>query len=289
MAKTRKWYVLCLVLFVGMICSNNQSPFSSILHHHFISNNFISGSMLSSSYATTTILNTLEDEKKEEKKSKTEPSTNVAPDHRSEVPMVEELVKARRSYQESMMKLYLHYKKTNDNERMKWVEEELKQFHRIVKHAYLLELDVPIQSLQPKDNIKEANEMFRQAISYKDRGFGTDYIDNQRRAEIILQRILDQYPQSDKIGEVAYQLGDIYEHYRPTPQYKRAAAYFERSFQWNKSGSNDARLRAATLYDRRLNDKPKAKELYNSVIDNDINSARVEEAKRRLGELTGRR
>ena len=113
------------------------------------------------------------------------------------------------------------------------------------------------------------------------------FIDNQRRAEILLQAILERHPDSDKIAEAAYHLGDIYEHYRPRPQFERAAAYYERSFQWNKASATDARLRAAHIYDYNLRMLDRAKELYRGVMNHDTNPERVAEAEKRLTELSG--
>lgn len=208
---------------------------------------------------------------------------------KNDIEMVERLIAARKQYQSSLEQLRIFYDRTNDMERKKWAEDELIQFHRITKHAYMLELDVPIPTLQPKENIPEANDLFRRAMTYKDRGFGSDYLDNQRRTEILLQTLLDKYPQSDKIGEVAYQLGDVYEAYRPTPQYRRAAAYYERSFQWNRTGQSDARLRAARIYDKQLMERSRAIEMYKDVISHDTDPSRLREAERRLAELTGKR
>ena len=42
-------------------------------------------------------------------------------------------------------------------ERARWAEEELRQFHRMSKQAYRLELDVPPPTLEAKQNIPEAN------------------------------------------------------------------------------------------------------------------------------------
>jgi hypothetical protein len=203
--------------------------------------------------------------------------------------MVERLIAARKEYQQTLIAMYELYAKGGDKERAKWVEEELKAFHLIPKPSYRLDIqDVPPAGLEPKTNIKEANELFRDAMEYKDRGFGTDYQLNQRRAELRLQEILSKYPTSDKIAEVAYQLGDVYES-RAYRQYARSAAYFERSHQWKKGTQNDSLMRAARLYDRYLNEKPKAIEMYRDVIAHDTDAARIKEAERRLADLTGSR
>lgn len=207
-----------------------------------------------------------------------------------EVELVEAVIKARKDYWASLDKLRQHYLATNEVERARWVEDELKSYHRMMKYSYRLDVkDVPPPTLQPKQNLIEANNLFRRAVEYMNKGTGDEAIDNQRRAEILFQAILEKYPESDKIAEAAYHLGELYEAYKPRPQYERAAAYYERSFQWNKASATDARLRAAKIYDRQLKMQDKAKELYKAVMNHDTNPARVEEAEQRLKELSAPR
>jgi TolA-binding protein len=223
----------------------------------------------------------------------TAPTSNPSPkgatsEPAGEVELVESVLKARKDYWVALDKLRQHYVATNDIEKAKWAEEELKSYHRMMKYSYRLDVkDVPPPTLQPKQNVAEANNLFRRAIEYKGRGAGDELVDNQRRAEILLQAILEKHPESDKIAEAAYHLGDIYEHYRPHPQFERAAAYYERSFQWNKASATDARLRAARIYDYNLHMMDRAKELYRGVMNHDSNPERVAEAERRLTELSG--
>lgn len=206
----------------------------------------------------------------------------------SDIQLVEKLLVARRNYQQVLEQLRLHYLKTQDLERAKWAEEELKQYHRIPKHAFRLELDVPPPNLIGNTNVPEANRLLMAATSYKDKGWGTDYVDNQRRAEILLQKMLTEYPQSDKISDAAYHLGDIYES-KAYKQYRRAVAYYERCYQWNPKTQLDARLRAARVYDRNLADRGKAIELYREVTTHDTDTRRVQEATKRLADLAGTR
>jgi TolA-binding protein len=125
-------------------------------------------------------------------------------------------------------------------------------------------------------------------MTYKDKGWGNDYIDNQRRAEILFQQLLTNYPQCDKIDDAAYQLGEIYES-RAYKQYRRAAHYYERCFQWNPNTQFDARLRAARIYDRILGERSEALRLYREVATHEIDPKRVQEAQKRLSELSAGR
>ncbi len=201
---------------------------------------------------------------------------------------VERVLAARKEYQASLVALYQYYEKSGDRGRMKWVEEELKTYHMMSKPSYRLDIsDVPPATLEAKTNIKEANTLYVEAMKYKDKGTGTDYTLNQRRAEILLQEILQKHPTSDKIADVGYQLGDLYES-KAFKQYDRAAAYFERSFQWRKGVRSDAIMRAAYIYDRLLNERTKAIELYREEIANDTEPVRLKEAEKRLADLTSR-
>jgi TolA-binding protein len=208
------------------------------------------------------------------------------PAARSDVELVERLLAARRDYQGALEGLRAYYQSMGDVERTHWCEDEIREFHRINKQAFSLELDVPPPSLHASQNVAEANDLFRRAMSFKDKGWGSDYLDNQRRAEILFQQLLTTYPHSDKIGDAAYQLGDLYEG-KAFRQYRRAAQYFERAFQWNPTTTTDARLRAARVYDRQLQERTKAVEIYRLVVAHDTDTKRVAEAQKRLQDLSG--
>jgi tetratricopeptide (TPR) repeat protein len=216
------------------------------------------------------------------------PKTGAAsPSPATDVEQVQRVNAARREYQLSLEALRTHYIAVGDVERVHWTEDELTQYHRILKQAYRLELDVPPPTLQGHQNIPEANELYRRALSYKEGGipFGSTYIDNQRRAELLFQQLLSNFPNSDKIDDAAYQLGDIYES-SAFKQYRRAAQYFERCFQWNSKTHLDARTRAARLYDQKLQERSRAIELYRDVVNRETDPKRIEEAKKRLTDLS---
>ena len=201
--------------------------------------------------------------------------------------LVERVIAARKEYESSLKALYEHYHRVGDKQRSQWIEKELMGYHLMWKPSYNLDVkDVPPPSLEAKVNVREANELFRAAMEYKGRGFGDDYILNQRRAEIYFREILEKYPNSDKIADVAYQLGDIYES-RAFRQYDRSAQYFERSFQWMKGSRTDARLRAAVLYDASLTNGPRRSSSTAKRSPTIPTPTRIKQAERRLGELTG--
>jgi len=203
-----------------------------------------------------------------------------------EADLVEKVLSSRKEYQRSLEGLRLHYLQTNHPDKAKWAEDELIQYHRIAKQPFIFDLDVPPASLgqQATQNSPEANEYYRRAMTYKDRGWGNDYIDNQRRAEILLQQILTSYPTSNRISDTAYQLGELYEG-KAYKQFQRAAIYYDRSVQWNPQQA-EGRIRAAKLYEQQNIDRNRALELYREVTTHDTDPRRVEEAKQRLEQLS---
>ena len=210
-----------------------------------------------------------------------------APAKSGDLELVQKVLAARREYQKSLEQLLVHYHQTNDKERERWAKEELLGFHRNPQNAFILDLDVPPPNLNGHTNVPEANKLFTWAMqNFKDKGVGTAYIDNQRRAELVFQEILSKYTNSDKISEVAFMLGDIYES-KPYRMYYRAVEYYHRCYQWNKQTSHDARLRAARIYDKHLNNRTKAIEMYKDVKTYDVDPARHAEADRRIAALTG--
>jgi tetratricopeptide (TPR) repeat protein len=203
----------------------------------------------------------------------------------SDVELVERLIVVRREYQKTLEQLRKAYQQAGDLERVHWVEEELLAYHRIPKHAYILDLDVPPPTLTGNLNVPEANSLLLAAKKYQDAGgWGADYYDNQRRAEICLQELLSKYPHSDKISEAAYGLGEIYEG-KAYKQYRRSARYYERCFQWNPKTHHDARIRAARLYDQQVKDRSRAIELYREITTHEADPKRHAEAEKRLREL----
>ena len=74
-----------------------------------------------------------------------------------------------------------HYIASGDNEKAALAEEELKAYHRMLKHPYNLKLEVPPETLHGIYNIPEANELFRQAIQYKEKSGSMGFVTRLHR------------------------------------------------------------------------------------------------------------
>src|SRR3954471_21723999 len=77
----------------------------------------------------------------------------------SDLQLVKSLLECRGKYQESLEQLRLYYLSAGDLEKARWAEEELRQYHRISKQSYRLDLEVPVPILEAKKNIPDANQL----------------------------------------------------------------------------------------------------------------------------------
>jgi len=215
-----------------------------------------------------------------------EPSLGKAT--RQEQMLVKAVHTARDEYQASLERLRGYYVRSKNVEMQYWVEQELSQFHMMVKDPYILEYDLPSKDLKPNQNIAEANKILADARAHLERPTLTESGKNYHRAELLLRRLINDYRQSDKLDDACFYLGEIYtsKHFE---QYRRGVAFYERVFWYDPSTNYPARLRAALVYEKQLNDHEKAKQLYQDVLQRHTDPTQTREARRHLDKLLGNR
>lgn len=202
--------------------------------------------------------------------------------------LVRKVYEGRDNYQSSLERLRAYYIHVNDEENRYWVEKELTDFHLIVKSPYILDMDLPSAELRPDTNIPKANRIFREAVDWLNRRTVTDRAENYKRAELLLRRLIRDYPRSDKLDEACFYLGEIYSS-KYFGQYRRAVAFYERVFLYEPNTNLDARMRAAYIYERNLSDNRKAVDLYQEVLRREIEPNQTKDARRRLDALLNTR
>lgn len=193
---------------------------------------------------------------------------------------------ARDGYQASLERLRAYYVHINNHEAQTWVERELTEYHLIVKNPYLLDMDLPSEDLKPDTNIAKANRIFREAVDWMNKRavMDTTKSGNYKRAELLFQRLIHDYPRSDKLDEACYYLGQIYSS-KYFEQYRRGVAYYERVFHYEPNTNLDARIKAAQLYEKYVDDRRRAVELYQDVLHREVDPEQTKEARRRLDGL----
>ncbi len=103
---------------------------------------------------------------------------------------------------------------------------------------------------------------------------------NLLKALELYQALVLKHPQSDKVDECAYYMGQIYAS-SYLGNMAKAAEYYEKCLLWNPRTDKDARFRAAEAYEKAKNPQ-KARELYRLAAAEDPVPEHREIAKERL-------
>ena len=82
--------------------------------------------------------------------------------------------KSRKEYQATLIRLRSYYLKQRDDERARWAEDELRDYHRMTHPAYSTAFFVPGPNLTANKNVPEANKFVVDAKAYKGRTLGGD-------------------------------------------------------------------------------------------------------------------
>ena len=204
-----------------------------------------------------------------------------------EVDLVEKVAAARNSYQETLNQLIAYYESTGNATKLKWARTEHSSLDRMAQYRYLMPAEWTPQGLVARDSIETADQLYESALSKHRYGSGLGLIPNNemlRDALRIYNRIIVEYPTSDKIDDAAYRIGRLHEHFN---DYALAAVYYQRAFQWNPEVPFPARFRAAYVMDIKLHKRDEALILYKQAIEKEAKwENNVEFAKIRIAKLT---
>lgn len=205
-----------------------------------------------------------------------------------EVDLVEVMASNRNAYRASLVKLIKFYTKTGDQTKISWAKRELKSFDAMVKFKYLTAAEIAGPELRAVDLIVEADDLYDEAVKLYEKANAFKIFVDERKLRLALSKFNDliaMYDTSDKIDDAAYLAGRIHDHFK---DYKHAATYYQRTFQWNMDTPYQARSRAAYITDHRLNKKEAALELYKLAYkyEKERYPNNAEYAKKRILELT---
>ena len=208
-----------------------------------------------------------------------------------EVDLVEDLVAARTRYHEGLRQLQSYYESRGYPSKAKWAAFELEGLRGVQRFRYLLDAEIPSDALRAVDQIEEADALYEQGLDLMRRGgHGVPAVyrrDRMIEAARVFRELVEQYPTSDKIDDAAFFCGEIHKEYLPG-QALLAAKWYERAWTWNPDTPHPARFEAAVVYDYRLQDRDRALELYQSVVEDETAiKSNVRFAGRRIRELTG--
>lgn len=186
-----------------------------------------------------------------------------------EVDLVEKVIQHRALYHRALGQLRDHYETRGDATKLAWAEFELKGLRGVKPFRYLLDSEVPSDSLKPIEQIAEADTLYERGSELMRRGGhgvpGLYREDLMIQAAGVFRELIERHPTSDKIDDAAFYLGEIHKEYLPG-QETIAVKWYEQAWTWNPDTPHPARFQAAVVYDYRLHDRDRALELYQSVM-----------------------
>ncbi|MBE3070944.1 MAG: hypothetical protein IMZ66_11980 [Planctomycetes bacterium] len=205
-----------------------------------------------------------------------------------EVGLVEEVARLRKAYGRALAALKDHYTKRGTVHKIEWVNSELAAFEKVPKVQYLIVSELAGPGLKPTRRIEAADQLFTEGTDYKNYpSFPPAKKDYLKQAIQKFTTIIEKYPESDKIDDAAFGIGEIYSGWY-FEDWARAVSSYERCWQWDPRTPYPAVFNAAKIYDEKLKNRVKAVELYNRVMAESKNEDLVRQAQERIRALTGR-
>jgi hypothetical protein len=210
-----------------------------------------------------------------------------------EVGIAEEVIRARKAYDRALLALRDHYTARGTAVKLGWVDSEIQAFDKVPKIQYLTVAEIAGPNLRPIRRIEAADQLYEEGMQNKNYPAMPFPMSNPgkdaylKKALEKFQTIIEKYPESDKIDDAAFRMGEIYGGWYfndPT----RAVECYERCWTWNPKTESAALFNAAKIYEEKLNNRTKAVELYNRVLVENANEELQKQAVDRIKALTGK-
>ncbi len=209
----------------------------------------------------------------------------------TEADLVEQVIAARNKWKTALADLQRHYQQSGSSFKLALVARARERFDPVREYSYFLSAEVPPPTLKPRAIIPAAEDIYQEALSLHQSGkllpLVTSY-NKQRRALQKFRRLIYKYPDSTRIAQSAYYIGEIYKEY--FNENVRAVSWYERAWQWHPTIQLPARSQAAFVHDIRLAHYARALELYHQVIKHETFAPdRLRYAYQRIEELSAKR
>ncbi|MEK6559707.1 MAG: hypothetical protein AABZ43_06135 [Planctomycetota bacterium] len=187
---------------------------------------------------------------------------------------------SRQNYRKALNELNKYYQNTGNQLRLQKLRRELDALDKVPQSLYTDEgLGGPIKALPLRD-IEDANILYKDALMYK-KSFNKE---NRVIAIKRLEKLIAEYPDSDKVAEAAYEIAEVYAG-SYLNDYESAAKYYIRSYQLNPYIKRPSLLKAAEIYDKMLADYDKAKAIYRQAALYSPDEKACKKAQKRLSVL----
>jgi tetratricopeptide (TPR) repeat protein len=184
-----------------------------------------------------------------------------------ETDIVEQIAINRQAYHQGLELLIRYYTKTGNNMKLKWANEELASLNSITQYKYIIEAEILDSNLRASTSIPEADDLFEDGLKLEKEASAlliSKNADKLRAALDKYDRLIRNYPTSDKIDDAAFKAAEIYEYFQ---DYSIALLYYKRAYQWDPEAPFPARFRSARILDKRLHRKAEALKLYRQALE----------------------
>jgi len=203
--------------------------------------------------------------------------------------IVEALVGYRLAYRKSLETLVTVLKGAKDVRRWKHAKRELKELISVNKYLYLRDADTPGVELRPTKKIAAAEKLYNEAMKMnkKSTRYGLIHRYETQLAMEGFRRLIRDYPNSDRIDDAAYQIGELCRN--NLKDYRRAIRWYECVVAWDANSPLRANLRIAKLYDKHVVNRLTALDYYRRALDLEARgSSERRRIERRIKRLSGK-
>jgi tetratricopeptide (TPR) repeat protein len=185
----------------------------------------------------------------------------------NEIDLVEKMASHRQGYRHGLQALVQYYSTAGNNQKMTWAREELAALDQMKQYRFFVVAEMP-ESLKASEAIPAADQLYAEAEKLRrDAGWimpGPFKDEEGLRASLDkYSQVIRDYPNSDKIDEAAYRMGEIHEYFN---DHTLAATAYQRAYQWDPTTPFPARFKAAFILDRKLHDRAAALKVYQEAI-----------------------
>jgi len=217
-----------------------------------------------------------------------EPQPEVDLAGMGEVGLAEEVARTRKAYGRALTALKDYYASRGNATKIEWIDSEIAAYDKVPKVQYLVVAELASPNLRPARRIAAGDQLYKEGLNYKDYpAFPPGKKDYLKVALEKFETIILKYPESDKIADAAFRMGEIYGGWY-FEDWARAVQSYERCWQWDPATPHPALFNAAKIYDEKLKNRVKAVELYNRVVAESKNEDHVNQAQDRIRALTGK-
>jgi len=186
-----------------------------------------------------------------------------------EAKLVEQMAQYRQKYIDQLEMLLGFYENQGNQLKSDWVRGELLHLKQGPQHPYLVVAETAGPNLHASKSILEADLLYREGINLMKEGRGGIGKIGMDEKKLYLAKdkfsdLISKYPESNLIGDAAFQIGQIYHQY--LGDYAKALLYYQRVWQWDPQTKMPVRFYTARVYDDHYHNWPQAVKFYEQAI-----------------------